>query len=117
MKHILTIIFALITVSASAQSIDGIEISQIDSGNYILVTAQSRLLSSKVTVQVDAGQEVGLVPSSKSIQVRDKDGKPVVFNSPVDAFNFFARSGFRFVQAFATTQGNVNVYNYLFIKS
>ena len=43
----------------------------------------------------------------------DKDGKKLVFNSMIDALNFWNENGYEFIDANAMAVGNVNVYHYL----
>ena len=47
-----------------------------------------KLFSTKLNVQIDFGQHDKLF-SSKDTQIKDADGKLTVFNSMVDAMNFF----------------------------
>lgn len=45
-----------------------------------------------------------------------KDNKPLKFNSMVGAMNYLGTNGWEFVQAYAVTKGNSNVYHYLMRK-
>jgi uncharacterized protein (TIGR02145 family) len=45
--------------------------------------------------------------------VKDEYGKPVAFNSMIDALNFMTKNGFEFVTAYAVTMFRQNVYHYL----
>lgn len=64
----------------------------------------------KVTIEVDFGQ----ISSSWSDQrLRGEDGKPMKFNSMVDAMNWMGEKGWEFVQAYVITVGNQNVLHWL----
>jgi len=69
-----------------------------------------------VTIQIDFGQE-NKIFSTKDTQVKDKNGKLVVFNSMIDALNFLSSNNYQFVNAYAITIGSQNVYHYLLKKS
>ena len=42
-----------------------------------------------------------------------KMAKQLIFNSMMDALNFMSKNGFEFVDAYAITSSNQNVYHYL----
>lgn len=48
--------------------------------------------------------------------MKDENGKNIEFNSMVDAMNYFGKQGWEFVQAYAVTMGNQNVYHWLLKK-
>lgn len=80
-----------------------------------LLGYQKRIFSNKVKVTVDFGQNVSFWKSGDMIIV-DENGKEIVFNSMVDAMNFMGNHGWAFVQAYAITEGNQNVYHWLMTK-
>lgn len=106
-KLILICLLALFTSPTFAQAQQ--EESQ-RTEEYVLVVATSKLLSTKVTIALDYGQEQKLF---KDQRVRSEDGKVQAFNSVVDALNYMNSQGWRFVNAYAITMGNSNVYHYL----
>lgn len=64
----------------------------------------------KVTIEIDFGQ----ISSSWSDQrLRGEDGKPMKFNSMVDAMNWMSGQGWEFVQGYVITVGNQNVMHWL----
>lgn len=84
--------------------------------NYIYcgLVGTTKLMSNKVKVQVDYGQETSFW---KGISyMKDENGKNIEFNSMVDAMNYFGKQGWEFVQAYAVTMGNQNVYHWLLKK-
>jgi hypothetical protein len=54
--------------------------------------------------------------SNKEVTVRGEDGKQIIFSSMIKALNFVTKKGFEFVQAYAITLDNRNVYQYLLRK-
>lgn len=114
MKKIIVIIVCLFMIGLSevySQTVNDIPIKEIDV-EYIQIIGTSKLLSNKLTIQLDFGQETKLF-SSKGTQVKGEDGKLLVFNSMIDALNFLSKNGFEFVNAYSITVGNSNVYHYL----
>lgn len=85
-----------------------------DSLNYpvkhCLLMATGKFLSKKVDLTIDYGQESTYFEDMK---IRDKNGKVIEFNSVMDALNYMSSIGWEFVDAYAVTTGNQNVYHYL----
>lgn len=84
---------------------------------YCELIATSRLLSRKVNIDVDYGQERKLF---KDYRLKDESGKLKKFNSTVDALNYMGQQGWKLVNAYQLTEGagaTVNsVSHYLFRK-
>lgn len=81
---------------------------------YCELLATSRLLSLKVTITIDFGQETTLWTKYKDQAVIDEfTGKMKTFNSVIDALNWMNSKGWEFVNAYAITISNQNVYHYL----
>ncbi len=85
---------------------------------YCELIGKERDLSNKMTVQIDFGQERKFFSDN-----RYKDsitGKPVIFNSMIDALNFMSKSQWEFVQAYIIPAGSgnysQNVYHFLLKK-
>jgi len=97
-----------------SQTVNDIPIKDIDV-DYIQIVGTSKLMSNKVTIEIDFGQE-NKVWSAKDTQVKDENGKLVVFNSMIDALNFLGKNGYEFVDAYAISIGNQNVYHYMLKK-
>jgi hypothetical protein len=97
-----------------SQTVNDIPIKDIDV-DYIQIVGTSKLMSNKVTIEIDFGQE-NKYWSAKDTQVKDKNGKLVVFNSMIDALNFLSKNGYEFVDAYAITIGSQNVYHYMLKK-
>ncbi|HEY0067614.1 MAG TPA: hypothetical protein VGB46_09625 [Flavisolibacter sp.] len=108
-------IFLCFLLNASSQTVNDIPIKDIDV-EYVQIVGTSRLLSSKLTIEIDFGQENKLFSSDKDTRVKDANGKNMIFNSMIDALNFMTKSGYEFVQAYAISVSNQNVYHYLLRK-
>lgn len=101
--------------SSFAQTVNDVPIKNIDV-QYVDIVGTSRILSTKLTVDIDFGQENKLFSSNKDTRIKDADGKNLIFNSMVDALNFMTKNGYEFVQAYAVVVSNQNVYHYLLRK-
>lgn len=111
-KITLTLCFSLfIAIAAFSQTVNNVPIKDIDV-EYIQIVGTSRLLSTKVNIEIDFGQSNKLF-SSKDTRIVDENGKSVIFNSMIDALNFMSKNGYEFVQAYAFAVANHNVYHYL----
>ena len=100
------------TLVARSQTVNDIPLKDIDV-NYVEIVGTSRVLSSKLTVEIDFGQENKLFSSDKDTRIKDANGKNMIFNSMIDALNFMTTNGYEFVQAYAVIVSNQNVYHYL----
>lgn len=92
-----------------SQTVDGVPLSEINV-NYIELNPIGRVFSSKVRIQVDFGQDRSRGRVNES-QIMDSDGKPMEFNSLVDALNFFDQLGYEFFESNST-----NDFNQYFLK-
>jgi hypothetical protein len=108
-------IFVLFILNAQSQTVNDIPLKDIDV-NYVEIVGTSRVLSTKLTVEIDFGQENKLFSSDKDTRIKDANGKNMIFNSMIDALNFMTTNGYEFVQAYAVIVSNQNVYHYLLKK-
>lgn len=92
---------------------------------FVEIIAYAKPLSTKVTINVDFGQVQKLFGSNDFL-VDKQTGKKIVFNSLVDAMNYFGRLGWDFEQAYVVTTinkklgglgGEQNVYHWLLSKT
>lgn len=81
---------------------------------YCQLLGKSNLLGTKVTVEIDNGNERKFFSAQEKIV--DEEGKPIKFNSMVDAMNYMGNEGWEFVQAYTITIGNSHVYHWLLKK-
>jgi hypothetical protein len=91
----------------------GVQAQKIE--QYCEMTAQPKLFSRKVTIDIDNGEERKWI-SFKDTRLKDEVGKVKSFNSVIDAMNFLGRSGWQLVNAFLVTEGSQLVYHYVFKK-
>ena len=84
---------------------------------YCQIVGAGKILSNKVTVEIDFGQQTGLFTDKR---LRDEKGKVIEFNSMVDAMNFMGADGWEFMQAYVITldtgMTKQNVYHWLLKK-
>jgi hypothetical protein len=114
MRKLTIIILMLLSVNTFAQTINGMDIGDLkNESEYIQILGTSKLLSSKVTITIDFGQRNKLFSGKDDGRIVDKNGKSIVLNSMIDAINFMSENGYVFVNAYAITIGNQNVYHYM----
>lgn len=81
---------------------------------YCEVVASQRLLSNKVTIDIDYGEARSLFQTNR---VKDDSGKAKKFNTVIDALNYLGKDGWKLVNAFPISNGTDNtVYHYVFRK-
>lgn len=112
MKRVLTILGLITSLGASAQMVDGVDISKDTSIHYIQILHRYNMLNGKLTVAVDYGQK----KTMDDPKVEDSNGKAIKFNSPMDFLNYFYRHGWLLVNAFSVTVQGVDSYMYLMEK-
>lgn len=113
-KLLLVFIFAFVGLfSAQSQTVNDVPLSSINV-DYMRIVGTSKLLSTKVNVEIDFGQESGFW--KRNNKIKDANGKALKFNSMIDALNFMSKNGYEFVTAYVITISNQNVYHYLLKK-
>jgi hypothetical protein len=76
---------------------------------YCELVGESKWMSRKIQVEIDFGQ--GLYRDQR---IRDEEtGKVKKFMSMIDAMNYMGDRGWEFIQAYAITYNNQNVYHYI----
>lgn len=115
MKNVTTFLFLVCFVfNLQAQTVNGVPLKDIKS-EYVQIKGTSKLLSSKINIELDFGQHNKYF-KVKDTQLMDENDKLITLNSMVDALNFMTKYGYEFVQAYAFSVGNQNVYHYLLRK-
>lgn len=104
--------FALTT--SFGQTINNVPIENINV-EYVQIVGTSKTFSTKLNIDIDFGQENSMW-TAKDTQLRDKNGKKVVFNSMIDALNFMSANGYEFIDANAIIVNSQNVYHYMLRK-
>ena len=103
----LVLLFQALTLVSFAQT-DTTKIEQ-----YCQVIVTPKLLSNKVTIDIDFGEEKSFWTDKR---VRNYDGKLKKFNTVVDAMNFMGKDGWVFINAYPVFNGNINIYHFAFKK-
>ena len=115
MKKTLIILLSIIWLSANSQTKEPLIAGDSAQYTYCQIVGTGRLLSNKVTVELDFGQFRSIWNDNR---LKDPaTGERIVFNGMIDALNYMGNLGWEFVQAYAITLGNQNVYHYLLKKS
>ena len=108
MKKIILFVCLFIAFRGNAQQ----DTSRVE--QYCEVVATARILSNKVTIDIDFGEERSIW---KDNRLREDNGKLKKFNTVIDAINYLGKSGWRLVNAFPVSTGNgPMVYHYVFKK-
>lgn len=107
MKKIM--ILALLAISFNGFAQDSTRVEQ-----YCRLVAFNKILSSKVNIDVDFGDERKFF---KDNRLRDEEsGKLKKFNTVTDALNYMGSQGWTLVNAFPVFDGTNSTYHYYFKK-
>jgi hypothetical protein len=90
--------------------------SQIDTSKieqYCEIVATPRLLSNKVTIDINYGDEKSIW---KDTRLKNDEGKLKKFNTVIDALNYMGKDGWIFINAFPVINGTTQIYHYTFKK-
>lgn len=98
-------------VAQSKYFVNGVPLDSVKA-EYVQIVGTSKLFSTKLTIDIDFGQNDNLWKSSDTKLVDDK-GKTVSLNSMIDALNFMVSNGYEYVNSYAITVSNQNIYHYL----
>jgi hypothetical protein len=110
MKKILVVAIVMLASLPSFSQNDSVKAEQ-----YAEVVATPRLLSNKVTIDIDYGEERSIW---KDHRVKEDNGRLKKFNTVIDALNYMGKDGWTLVNAFPVLVGtNSQVYHYVFKKS
>jgi hypothetical protein len=81
---------------------------------YCEIVGQAKFMSTKLNIVVDFGEKLSIWADNR---MKDENGKPITFNTMIDALNFMGKRGWQFSQAYAISYGNSgSVYHYLMMK-
>ncbi|MEO8961229.1 MAG: hypothetical protein ABI325_05065 [Ginsengibacter sp.] len=108
MKKVIILSIILLATYASFAQTDTSKIEQ-----YCQVIATPRLLSNKVTISIDFGEEKSFWSDNR---IKSIDGKLKKFNTVIDALNFMGREGWFFINAYPVRNGDSDVYHFAFKK-
>ena len=113
LKSILIICFLFLAISSFGEPTYKASSDSIQTYTYVYseLIGTQKVLSTKVNVSIDYGEETSLF---KDTRLRDEEtGKVPAFNSMVDALNYMGNNGWEFVQAYTITGQGGNVYHWL----
>ncbi|MES1222730.1 MAG: hypothetical protein ABUT20_44970 [Bacteroidota bacterium] len=80
---------------------------------YCQVIATPRLLSNKVTIDIDFGEEKSFWRDNR---IKDYDGSLKKFNTIIDAMNFMGKEGWIFINAYPVHNANTEIFHFAFKK-
>ncbi len=108
MKKLLTIgIFLISTLVSNAQT----DTSKVE--QYCQVIATPRLLSNKVTIDIDFGEEKSIWRDNR---LKAEGGTLKKFNTIIDALNYMGREGWIFINAYPVHMGQTEIFHFAFKK-
>jgi hypothetical protein len=108
MKKLLMISISLMMSFVSKAQADTSRVEQ-----YCQIIATPRLLSNKVTIDIDFGEEKSFWRDSR---VKTDDGKLKKFNTIIDAMNYMGKEGWIFINAYPVQNGTTEIYHFAFRK-
>jgi hypothetical protein len=108
MKKIFIITLFLLGALHSFAQTDSVKVEQ-----FCQVIATPRLLSNKVTIDVDFGDEKKFWSDTR---LRTWEGKVKKFNTIIDAMNFMGREGWSFINAYPVKYGDSEIFHFAFRK-
>jgi hypothetical protein len=101
-------IFLLASFSSFAQN-DSSKIEQ-----YCQIIATPKLVSNKVTIDIDFGEEKSFW---RDTRLKTYDGKFKKFNTIIDALNFMGKEGWIFINAYPVRNNQTEIYHFAFKKA
>ena len=108
MKKVITIVSFLIVTFTSYAQTDTSKIEQ-----YCQVIATPRLLSNKVTIDIDFGEQKSFWRDNR---LKAYDGTFKKFNTIIDALNFMGKEGWTFINAYPVRNNDSEIYHFGFKK-
>lgn len=105
-KIVIIVIFLISSQLSNAQ--DSAKVEQ-----YCQVIATPRLLSNKVTIDIDYGEENSFWHDTR---LKTDAGKLKKFNTVIDALNYMGREGWIFLNAYPVRMGDTEIYHFAFKK-
>lgn len=115
MKNYLVLpIFCLLTISSAlSQFVDGIPIEEIKA-DYIQIYPRE-MGGRKITINLDYGQ-LKIPGDAGDQRIKDKDGKPLHFNSIIHAINFMKDFGYELFEVYSFGSGDTVAPYYILRK-
>lgn len=114
MKKVLLVFSLLLPLVGYSQKVNGEDLSLKKDLHYIEIVAVGKLFSSKIIISVDYGQQLD---GKNDTRVDGEDGKPITFNSNMDALNYFYRWGWDLMLTYTASTGGESVVRYVMQKA
>lgn len=108
MKKAITIGILLLSTLISYAQTDTTKVEQ-----YCQVIVTPRLLSKKVTIDVDFGEKKSFWVDSR---LTTDGGELRKFNTVIDALNYMGMAGWVFINAYPVRMGETDIYHFAFKK-
>jgi len=106
----------IIIAAATIMMASVVSFAQTDSSlveQYCQVIATPGLLSNRVTIDIDFGEQKNYW---KDERLRTYNGKLKKFNTIIDALNFMGKEGWNFINAYPVKMANTEIYHFAFRK-
>ena len=97
----------LISIVSKAQT----DTSKVE--QYCQVIATPRILSNKVTIDIDFGEEKSFWRDNR---LKTDGGRVKKFNTIIDAMNYMGKEGWVFINAYPVQSGTTEIYHFAFRK-
>lgn len=108
MKKVVIISIVLLSSIVSNAQTDTSKVEQ-----YCQLILMQRLLSNKVTIELDFGEEKSFW---KDTRLKTANGKIKKFNTIIDAMNYMGTAGWIFINAYPIRTGESEIYHFAFKK-
>ncbi|HTE33935.1 MAG TPA: hypothetical protein VK666_26325 [Chryseolinea sp.] len=108
MKNVFIVSLVLFSTWASFAQDNNSKVEQ-----YCQIIASPRLLSNKVSIDIDFGEERSIWRDNR---LKAYDGKLKKFNTVIDALNYMGKDGWIFINAYPVTTGASVIYHFAFKK-
>ena len=108
MKKVVIISIVLLSSIVSNAQTDTSKVEQ-----YCQLILMQRLLSNKVTIDLDFGEEKSFWNDNR---LKTANGKIKKFNTIIDAMNYMGTAGWIFINAYPIRTGESEIYHFAFKK-
>tara|TARA_R110002124_G_scaffold39092_1_gene123601 strand:- start:514 stop:879 length:366 start_codon:yes stop_codon:yes gene_type:complete len=98
----------LVGFGSHAQFVNGVPFQAINV-EYVEIKVVSGSLRFE-NIEIDYGQETSYLTPGKESTIRDEFGKPMNFNSKIDALNFMSQNGYGLIEVLHDKDGAVTGY-------
>lgn len=111
MKKLLTVLMIAFSLNAMSQVIvNGVDVNKEEIEYCKIIGYNKSLFGTKIIITIDYGQKMKI---TKPQTITGENGKAKVFHSVIGALNFMQKNGWEYVNNYAITMGQNNVYHYL----